>query len=76
MALPSGKSLLLSIVLILQLVIFVWGEHRTIDAAKINKHLSAKKHWKKLKKQDGAIRLVGGRNEHEGTVQHLHDRNT
>lgn len=76
MASPSGKLLLLSIVLILQLVIFVCGEHRTIDAAKINKHNSAKKHWKKLKKQDGAIRLVGGRNEHEGTVQNLQHDNT
>lgn len=37
-----------------------------VDIANTVKLDYSKKHWKRLKKQDGAIRLVGGRGEHEG----------
>lgn len=69
----NGKSLVLPMVLVLLLpwlFEFVCGEQQTITAtnelSKVVKHDFPKKHWKRLKKQDGAIRLVGGRSEHEG----------
>lgn len=40
-----------------------------IDDVKIVNHLSpVKKNHKKLKKEEGAIRLVGGSNDYEGSL--------
>lgn len=40
--------------------------HKTIEEAKAAEHSHVKKYHKKLKKQDGAIRLVGGEGDYEG----------
>lgn len=40
--------------------------HTSVEEAKAAKHSSIKKHHKRLKKQDGAIRLVGSTSDHEG----------
>jgi uncharacterized protein YciI len=32
-----------------------------------------RKHLKRLKKEEGAIKLVGGRDEHEGNVEIFHN---
>lgn len=53
-------------VLLLHALIIVSLGHTSVEEAKEAKHSSIKKYHKKLKKQDGAIRLIGGLGEHEG----------
>lgn len=43
------------------------GVHRTLDEAKAARERLVKKHLKRLRKEEGAIKLVGGANEYEGT---------
>lgn len=62
-------SVLFKILIILQLGIAMAVDHLTVEEAKTVKHNSIKKYHKKLKKQDGAIRLVGGENDFEGDCQ-------
>lgn len=40
--------------------------HTTLEEAQQINHSPAKKYSKKLRKEDGAIRLVGGSNDYEG----------
>lgn len=42
------------------------GAHRTLDEAKAARERLVKKHMKRLRKEEGAIKLVGGANEYEG----------
>lgn len=62
MALIIGKVLV--VFAILQCISFALGHSNTIEFNNVIKHEN--KHWKRLKKHDGAIRLVGGRSEFEG----------
>lgn len=48
-----------------QLSIFVLS-HSTLEEAQQIHHSPAKKYKKKLRKEEGAIRLVGGTNDYEG----------
>lgn len=48
-----------------QLSAFVLS-HSTLEEAQQIHHSPAKKYRKKLRKEDGAIRLVGGTNDYEG----------
>lgn len=57
---------LLCSVIILHVLISASLAHTTVEEAKAAKHSSIKKYHKKLKKQDGAIRLFGGSADHEG----------
>lgn len=59
------RALLLSVI-ILHALISVSLAHTTVEEAKAAKHSSIKKYQKKLKKQDGAIRLIGGSGDHDG----------
>lgn len=56
----------LSSVILLYVIISAALAHTSVEEAKAAKHGSIKKYHKKLKKQDGAIRLVGGSDDHEG----------
>lgn len=64
------SNLVFQIVFILLLLICTINStiqaHETIEEAKAAKHVHIKKYYKKLQKQDGAIRLIGGRSEYEG----------
>ena len=42
------------------------SQHRTLEDAKKEREKLVQKYFKTLKKEEGAIKLVGGRNEHEG----------
>lgn len=55
---------ILVVVFIFHWVTPVPGHPDDIEFKKVIKH--EKKHWKRLQKKDGAIRLVGGRSELEG----------
>lgn len=55
-----------SFALLLHVLIAVSMAHTSVEEAKAAKYSSVKKYHKKLKKQDGAIRLVGGSGDHEG----------
>lgn len=52
-------------------VIFVSVQcaHRTIEEAKEERASLVKKYFKKLKKHEGAIKLVGGRTDNEGDLK-------
>lgn len=60
-----SRALLCSVILFYVLISASMG-HTTVEEAKAAKHSSIKKYHKKLKKQDGAIRLIGGSGDHEG----------
>lgn len=67
----SGSLSYLSIGLIFTLI-HLSTAHSTIEEAKAVKYSAIKKHHKRLNKQDGAIRLVGGEGEFEGErVRHI-----
>lgn len=53
-------------VILLHVLVAAALAHTSVEEAKAAKHSSIKKYHKKLKKQDGAIRLIGGSGEHEG----------
>ncbi|KAJ8917857.1 hypothetical protein NQ315_010770 [Exocentrus adspersus] len=56
--------------------VFLFLSHILCDSpedAKRKRALLVKKHLKRLKKIDGAIKLVGGRGEFEGNVEILHE---
>lgn len=42
--------------------------HSSVEEAKAARHNAVRKYHKKLKKQEGALRLVGGQNEYEGDL--------
>lgn len=61
------NTILIQLILVLQILLVIFcSAHETIEEAKAAKHATIKKYYKKLRKQDGAIRLIGGRNEYEG----------
>lgn len=53
-------------------VTFAWCYHSDKDGALSERQQLVRKHLKRLKKQEGAIKLVGGRDEHEGNVEIFH----
>lgn len=57
--------IILCTVLYCELLSFV-RSHSTLEEAQQINHSPAKKYKKKLRKEDGAIRLVGGLNDYEG----------
>lgn len=65
MSSSTGK-LLIHIIVLLQWTVLAAGAQATSEISNAVNHDYPKKHWKRLRKQDGALRLVGGRNEHEG----------
>lgn len=60
---------LLHSVIIVHMLISVSLAHKTVEEAKAAKHNSIKKYHKKLRKQDGAIRMIGGSGDHEGKTR-------
>lgn len=50
----------------------VSGVHRTLDEARAAREQLVRKHLKRLKKTDGAVKLVGGAGDYEGNVEILH----
>lgn len=62
---------LILLAIIFHLFISTSLSHSTLEEAKAAKHSSIKKYHKKLKKQDGAIRLIGGIGDHEGNTKNL-----
>lgn len=64
MLLTSSRTFLVLSVLIFVLSFFVAGE--TPEEIKKRKAWLVKKHIKRLKKEEGAIKLVGGKGEYEG----------
>jgi lysyl oxidase-like protein 2/3/4 len=58
---------LLQIVLLMQCcALLIDGAHQSIDDAKAERLKLMRKYLKTLKKEEGAIKLVGGKNEYEG----------
>lgn len=57
--------------ILLKLVLFVVCVHRTLEEAREARQNLVKKYLKKLKKVEGAIQLVGGKNEYEGKLYYL-----
>lgn len=58
------------LVIFCQLLTFVTS-HSTLEEAQQIHHSPAKKYRKKLRKEEGAIRLVNGANDYEGERMHL-----
>jgi lysyl oxidase-like protein 2/3/4 len=57
----------LQIIILLQFCLLLTDcAHHSIDEAKAERQNLVKKYLKKLKKEEGAIKLVGGKNEYEG----------
>lgn len=68
-----SMNLIVSLALLLLIsVTFVSCSQHTKDAVSHRQEL-VQKHLKRLKKADGAVKLVGGRDEHEGNVLIFHD---
>lgn len=65
MLLSSRRTFLVLPVLVFSLTSFIIGTETPEDVKK-RKAWLVKKHIKRLKKVDGAIKLVGGKGEHEG----------
>lgn len=61
------------VVICCQLSTFVLS-HSTLEEAQQIHRSPAKKYKKKLRKEDGAIRLVGGSNDYEGMCFNFHFR--
>jgi lysyl oxidase-like protein 2/3/4 len=60
---------LLQIVLLVQCcALLIDGAHRSIDDAKAERQKLVQKYLKTLKKEEGAIKLIGGKNEYEGAI--------
>lgn len=66
--LPSALLIVVSVLLVILVLesIPANGVHRTLDEAKAARERLVKKHLKRLRKEEGAIKLVGGANEYEG----------
>jgi hypothetical protein len=62
------SNLLLGILLISTLLTATLGEshYRTLEDVKHEREKLVKKYFKTLKKEEGAIKLVGGKHDHEG----------
>lgn len=54
------------VLIIFQLLNSVFCVHKTIEEAKAAREILVKKHLKRLKKEEGALKLVGGQNDYEG----------
>lgn len=54
------------VLLIVTFLVKVQCAHRTLDEAKEARQQLVKKYIKRLKKEDGAVKLVGGANDYEG----------
>lgn len=66
---PNMKTtghILYGIVIYLQCSTWALSHHSTLEEAKQINASPARKYKKKLRKEEGAIRLVGGSNEYEG----------
>lgn len=53
-------------------ILIVSSVHRTFEEAREARYNLVKKYFKKLKKSEGAIQLVGGRSDYEGKTTHAH----
>lgn len=63
----------MSLLLLLYVVLAsVSGTHRTLDEARAAREQLVRKHLKRLKKTEGAVKLVGGAGDYEGNVEILH----
>lgn len=62
----NKQSLIHTILLLNMLIVFAFGAQLKKTTSNAIQKEYTRKHWKRLKKQDGAVRLVGGRHEHEG----------
>jgi len=62
----------ISKLLCLLLLQLVQAEHAN-DNAKLQRQNLVRKHFKALKKEEGAIKLVGGQQQHEGNVEIFHN---
>lgn len=61
--------------LLLEAAFPVTAVHRSLDEAKAARQKLVRKHLKRLKKADGAIKLVGGAGDYEGSCSsHTHTR--
>lgn len=56
------------LLIIFQILNSVYCVHKTIEEAKAAREVLVKKHLKRLKKEEGALKLVGGQSENEGKV--------
>lgn len=54
------------LLLIVTFLVTVQCVHRTLDEAKEARQRLVKKYIKRLKKEEGAVKLVGGAHEYEG----------
>lgn len=63
----------LLLVTVLCIIAFVLvAAHQSLEQAKRERQKMVQKYIKHLKKEEGAIKLVGGQNEYEGNVEILH----
>lgn len=57
---------ILKICIFWKLILIVVCVHRTLEEAREARQNLVKKYLKKLKKVEGAVQLIGGKNEFEG----------
>ncbi|XP_050305019.1 lysyl oxidase homolog 3A-like [Anthonomus grandis grandis] len=67
---PSVKHL--DLILFLTCAVTTIASTTSVESLSKNKSILIRKHLKRLKKIDGGIRLVGGRDEYEGNVEILY----